>query len=123
MSSSQLSNDTFCTYLNEQLDIYIKAHDRESTNPSMVWEAAKAYIGGPIIFLLAAEKGKWEGRGREMTTQLKPHTELKALDLQFIVKPTRALCSKSGSHMINTSTDFSYKRLRKHYFFAKHSQF
>lgn len=69
LNPSLLSNDNFCTYLNKQFDIYIKANDKDGADPSMVWEAAKAYIRGAIISFVAAK------RTRELVTQIKLESE------------------------------------------------
>lgn len=44
-----LSSRPFMTYIKEQFEAYMTINDVEDISPSILWEAAKAYLRGAII--------------------------------------------------------------------------
>lgn len=49
-----LSEEWFVTFINTQIDIFLETNVNETTSPSLIWEALKAFLRGQIISINAS---------------------------------------------------------------------
>lgn len=68
--------------------MYMSTNDKEDMSPSILWEAAKAYLRGSIISYSAAKKRD------SLKQQLKLEKELGELETEFMIHPSRSLSKK-----------------------------
>lgn len=98
LQSSLLSNPKFLEFLGKEWVFFMDSNKKPDTDPSLLWETAKAYIRGSIISYSAAQK--------------KSLLE-KQLELEQLVKDLENKFNNSPSHDLRKELDVARSALNQ----------
>lgn len=92
LNPSLLSCSKFMQYLKQQWEYFIDINTSPEVSPSILWEAAKAYLRGAIISYTSAKKKE----AMKNITELEK--KIQTLEIDFKVSPSRGI-----SHQLNAA--------------------